>query len=137
MVEPHWPFVEDKPAISYEDYTAEEHYKCGSVYESEGKLNWAAIEFERALRRDTEGRVLAKACFALGNAYRRKGDLATRRLRPDHYWDQAESWYDRCRKESPVHLGAATNLADLCAERGHRLENAVDLCLEVIKRIRP
>jgi len=132
LIEFRNPFAKSTPPISYEDYSAEEHYDFGVAYGSEDRLAWAIVEFERALRKDTEGRIATKACLALGNVYRRNGDLAASVRSRSDCWNRAEDWYAECLKRDPGQASAAINLADLCAERGHRLDEAAAWCRQAM-----
>lgn len=85
----------------------------GVLYEREGNLDRAAWAYQRAIWRDPR---LARAYVNLGNVLRKQGKLEEARFR-----------YRQAIAAEPGNFEAVNNFADLCAETGRGVEQAVAL----------
>lgn len=99
--------------ILHDPLSAPEHNDLGVAYESEGKLDLAAREYRRALKRDPG---YGRARLNLGNVEAASGR-----------WSRAEREYRRALRDLPGDPDPANNLAIALLRRGRGLAEAESL----------
>jgi len=98
--------------------TPAQHNDLGVFYERDGRLDDAARQYTRAILKDCG---LAKAYVNLGNVRRKQGRAQDALLR-----------YRQAMTLAPHDLAAVNNFADLCADLGEHLDEAIALLSEAL-----
>lgn len=99
--------------VLHDPLSAPEHNDLGVAYEAEGKLDLAAREYRRALKRDPK---YGRARLNLGNVEAASGR-----------WSRAEREYRRALRDLPGDPDPANNLAVTLLRRGRGLAEAESL----------
>ena len=95
----------------------------GVLYEGEGRLDRAAWAYQQAIWRNPR---FAPAYVNLGNVLRKQGRA-----------EEALSRYRQARQADPGSFEAINNFADLCAEKGLHIEEAIAALAPAVARAGP
>lgn len=106
-----------KVVVLSDPLTSQEHLQLGTIYESEGKLDMALREYEKALAKDRRN---PRILFAIGNIYLLREDL-----------NRAESYYKKAISIDPSWPPPYNNLAWMYVNRGE-LDRAEELITQAI-----
>ena len=96
--------------VLHDPLSASEHNDLGVVYESTGRADLAAKEYQKALRLDPR---FSRARVNLGNIEAARGK-----------WPKAESHYRRALRDSTTDYDAMNNLAIALLRQGRHLNEA-------------
>ena len=104
--------------VLHDPLTAPEHNDLGVAYEAQGRLDLAAREYRRALKRDPR---FGRARLNLGNVEAAAGR-----------WARAEREYRRAMVDLPADPDPPNNLAVALLRRGRALDEAETLALKAV-----
>ncbi len=105
--------------VLHDPLTANEHDDLGRAYESEGKLDLAAVQYREALKKDPKH---LPSLLLLGDlSYQVKN------------FDEAASAYSKALKLDPRNADVRNNLAWVYIQTGHELDRAKELITEALE----
>lgn len=104
--------------VLHDSLTPKEHATLGQTYEVEGRMELAAREYERALRREPGS---VPALVGLGNLAFGRGAL-----------EEAEAFYRQALAADPVNAGANNNLAMVYLAQDTNLREAEQLATQAL-----